>query len=697
MIDDDAYEYGIEEPESESGRDVYAEALVAKARYIFEESTDWLDTNVRDQWETNLSLFRSQHPPGSKYVRQDYRRAKLFRPKTRAAVRHLEAGLAAAVFSTADLVSVQAEDQNDPVAVAAADVNRYLLQYRLEKTIPWFLTCLGAYQDTLKHGVCITHQYWNLEREIGYVPELDEEGMPVYDEDGQMLGREETTYVKDEPVIDLIPPENIRFSPAADWREPLKSSPYIIHLIPMFKADVRVKMASGEWRWLDDGAINSATRQFEDSTRKRREGNERTDSLEADTKDYEVVWVHRNIVRVGQDDIVYLTLGTEHLLTEPVKASEMWPHLRRGERPYCLGVSNLESHRNYPAGVVELGGPIQEEINELTNQRVDNVRLVLNKRYFVRRGANVDLSALMRNTPGGGVLMTDPSQDINVINTPDVTSSSYEEHDRLSVEHDEIVGNFSQQSVSNNRSLNETVGGMNLMSMSSNEIQDYTLRLFIETWMEPVLRQLLRLEAYFETDETLLRLAGQDANLFVRFGVDAPTDDMLLRELNTTVNVGMGFTNPQKRVERLLLGINSVVNLPTSLQRLKVDEVEKEIFGALGYKNGSRFFMTMEEFAQSQQGAEPPQDPKIQAAQISAQTAMETAQMQAEMERYRVDRDIEARMAKLAHDADLTMRELAERLGLEREKIQSQRDIKALDMKQRNTEMLLKQRTGSGI
>jgi hypothetical protein len=295
------------------------------------------------------------------------------------------------------------------------------------------------------------------------------------------------------------------------------------------------------------------------------------------------------------------------------------------------------------------------------------------------------------------VLMTDPGQDVNVINTPDVTSSSYEEHDRLSVEHDELLGNFSQSSVSNNRQLNETVGGMNLMSMSSNEIQDYSIRIFIETWMEPVLRQLSRMEAYYETDEVLLTLAAQEANLYQRFGIDQPTDDLLLRELSLTVNIGLGFTNPQKRVERLLLGINSVINLPTSIQRLKVDEVEKEIFGALGYKNGSRFFMPMEEFQQQSEGAPPPKDPKVEAEEIKAQVSLQSEQQRLELEKYRIDRDYEARMAALASKENMTVFQLQERLGLEREKESSKRDLKAVELRQRNNEMVLKQKMGSGI
>ena len=37
------------------------------AREAYEDSSDWADTNLREQWDKSLSLFNSQHPPGSKY------------------------------------------------------------------------------------------------------------------------------------------------------------------------------------------------------------------------------------------------------------------------------------------------------------------------------------------------------------------------------------------------------------------------------------------------------------------------------------------------------------------------------------------------------------------------------------------------------------------------------------------------------
>jgi hypothetical protein len=71
---------------------------------------------------------------------------------------------------------------------------------------------------------------------------------------------------------------------------------------------------------------------------------------------------------------------------------------------------------------------------------------VLNKRYKVKRNAQVDVEALTRNVPGGSQ-MNDPEKDVIEMPTIDVTGSSYQEQDRLNVDFDELTGNFSQSSV----------------------------------------------------------------------------------------------------------------------------------------------------------------------------------------------------------------------------------------------------------
>ena len=298
-----------------------------------------------------------------------------------------------------------------------------------------------------------------------------------------------------------------------------------------------------------------------------------------------------NVVKVNGDDILYWTMGTELLLTDPILMTEAFPHLDEGERPFTVGFSTIEAFRNYPAGDVEQSGSLQVEINTVANQRLDNVKLVLNKRYYVKRGSQVDLDALIRNVPGGGVMMNDPENDVKTVETKDITSSSYQEQDRLGTEMDELVGAFSQQSVQQtaNRKGGETAGGMDTMKSGAGAVQDYGIKIFVETWVEPTLRQLVKLVQMYETDVHILALAGKQAEAWQRFGTDEATDIILRQDLTVRVNVGMGNTDPQTRIGKLLFGIESTAKLPKMAAKLKSDEVATEIFGMLGYRDAKRF------------------------------------------------------------------------------------------------------------
>ena len=560
----------------------------------YEGSTSFIDSNYRKQWEEGLRLFQGRHPVDSKYNSDKYKhRSRLFRPKTRSGIRKLEAMAAMSFFSNIDVVSADAMNPADPQQEASAAIVKELLNYRLQKTIPWFLTLIGALQDAATVGVCCSYQYWKHRRE-----EEPGEMAPVLDEMGQMVidpmtgapQLEQQSSVKvleDKPCVDLIPVENIRIDPAADWRNPIQSSPYVIRMCPMYVQDVREMMADGKWTKYADGEIESAKHDT-DATRQTREGR-REDSMDntTDLKEFDTVWCHENFVRWGGKEWVFWTLGTKHLLTKPAPLEQEYFH---GERPLVIGMCVIETHKIMPPGLSNLGATLQAEANEIVNQRLDNVKLVLNKRWLVKRGQNVDTESLIRNVPGGVTLTNDPAGDVQEVNWPDVTSSAFAEQDRINVDYDELIGNFSQGSVMTNRKMGETVGGMNMISQSSNITTEYTIRTFTETWVEPVLRQLAKLEQHYETDSVVLTLAGERAQLFQRFGIDTVTDELLMQDLTLTVNVGMGATDPNQKLQRFMGALNGYGSI-AALGRMEIDlqEVGKEIFGLAGYKDGRRF------------------------------------------------------------------------------------------------------------
>lgn len=591
------------------------------ARDAHDGSKRYFDAGVRSQIDDDLRQFYGQHPQGSKYNSDAYRgKSKLFRPKTRAAIRGNEATAAEALFTTDDLVSMDPEDDDDPIQVASAAINKALLQYRLTKHVPWFVTCMGAYQDAQAVGVCLSYNYWKFNKKKKI----------------------------DRPAVDLKPPENFRFDAAADWRDVINTSPYLIEEMPMYVKDVKARMitpAGGEARWTpcSDGELLTAAQPYTNvSTRLIREKG-RTDSTTQVTaiNDFSVIWVHRNIIEVGGEDFVYYTLaGSFKLLSKPTPIEKVWWH---GHRPYTMGFCVIETHKVYPSGLARISKDTQAEINEIANQRIDNVKLAMNKRWKAKRGAQVDIRSLTRNLPNS-VTMVSNMDDIDQLKFDDVTGSSYQEQDRLNLDFDDLTGTFSGSSVASDRRMSETVGGMNIYNANNNKMGGYQLRVWIDTWVVPTLRQLMRLEQKYESDETILAIAGSKAQLYQRFGINAVTDELIEQELTCNVNVGMNATDPAKQIERFMYGLTKLKEVledgVLEQHGIQVEEVVKEIFGKLGFRDGKRFFKFTGD------------DPRVEQLQTLVNS------LQQELKSKRPDpnlvaaqiREIEARITKLAKE-----------------------------------------------
>ena len=632
----------------------------------YEESETFMDASLRKQWGRNLSNFQSRHPAGSKYHMPAYKfRSRGFRPKTRAMTRNNEATVAAAFFSTQDAVSIGSEDQGDQEKALAAKLIHELCNYRLAETVPWFQIVLGAFQDTHKYGVCVSHQYWRYE-------ERERETLIVeQDESGKERERTEKTLetVEDTPCIELRPPESVRISPAADWVDPINSSPYLIDIIPMYLQDVREMTHSpqGEnqrikWRKLTDEEMQSAGEDDrQDTTRRENQGGRQDPRSNENTqyKDHQLIWVHRNIARRKNRDWLWYTIGTNMMLSDPVPLERAYPFLRKRQRPYVMGCSVLDTHKTHPPGMIELTESLQAAANDISNQRMDNVRLAMNKRYFVRRNQDIDFTSLTRAIPGGVVQVNDIERDIKVDETNDVTGSAYQEQDRVNVDFDELAGEFSVGSVQSNRSLNETVGGMQLMQAGSSQLKEYLIKTFTETWLKPVVRQLAWLEATYETDENIISIAGR------KVGLEVVPEElfMLAGDMAINTNVGMGATNPQQRIERFMLGLNALAgvfpDLPLILNR---EEVIAEVFGALGHQDGSRFF---------QLDQPPPPDPAQQ--QMEQEMALKQAELEQEGQLEQQQLAQEASIEQQRLDQEMAMER--ERLAMEYEKLQMQNQL----------------------
>lgn len=640
----------------------------------YQASTSYLDSNLRDEWTKALYAFQSRHAPDSKYNTDAFRhRSKVYRPKTRTLIRKIEAAACAAFFSNVDVIDATAVNQGDPKQLASAQVMKNLVQYRLTKSIPWFQVLMGGFQDAATMGAVCSYQYWRYrtERATHHVHEVDEEtGQGKYDEEtGQpvLKAAHHDKIVEDRPCIELQPLENIRIDAAADWMDPIHSSPFVIRMVPMYVYDVKEMMEANDdktgqpkWNKAQDSVIRSALTSGLDNTRLAR-GNRREDATTADKvdmADFDIVWVHENFVRRKGKEWVYWTLGTQFLLTTPKELKEVYFH---GIRPLEMGCAIIETHRTYPSGVPHLVEGLQKEANEVANQRLDNVKLVLNKHFIVKRGAQVDLRSLVRNVPGGITMATDPTGDVKEMTFNDVTSSSYQEQNLLNLDFDGIGGDFNPAQIPHGKKGADTARGMAMMSAGANQMTEYLLRTVSVTWVEKVLYQLVKLEQAYETDEVVMAIAAEKAQLMQKFGMDKVTDELLNHELTITVNVGMGATDPNAKLQKLVSGLNTVSQImenPAMPPQMKTEAV-KEIFGLLGYPDAKRFM------------GEGQQDPQVGQMQQQLQKAQQVIQqLQQVIKSKQLDHDARVKVAAINADAHQTTAE--GKLAVEREKQQHQ-------------------------
>ena len=530
------------------------------AKRAYEQSESFMEISQTKRWRKNFALAQSEHPDGSRYLTEQYaNRARHFRGKTEAALRKNEAALAVAMFSNKDVVSITPSTDAIKGADEMVKSLHKVVNYHLEESIAWFLTSLGGYHESMIAGDVVSKQYWDYSR----------------DEQGNV----ET----DIPAIDLVALENLKISPSANWRDPIHSSPFVILEVPMYIGDIKSRMLV-DWIPYNDSEIQTAAavNNFKlNSLKQARQGRQQATSTETDRSkitDFDLVYVNENYIRHEDEDWFFYTLGKELILSDPVPVTSAYPHLRKRKRPFVWGTVTIEPHKLYRRSMVDRVASAQNLANEIGNLRVDNVRQVLNKRKYVQRYMGVDYNALKASVPGGMVLMDD-IKAVQSEETHDVTSSSYQEQSVINNDFDELSGTFSSASVSDNKQLNETVGGMNLLSGNANSLTEYQLRVFVTTWVEPVIKHIVDMVQFYEDDASIQEITG-DAKL---------TNGHLQVPVKVRADVGFGSTDPNAKIQKLILGIKTVIQLPGIVQQMDVVQVAREIFSVLGFNDGRKF------------------------------------------------------------------------------------------------------------
>jgi len=116
------------------------------------------------------------------------------------------------------------------------------------------------------------------------------------------------------------------------------------------------------------------------------------------------------------------------------------PDNQDGIRPFEQMVDHDNPGELYGTGEVEPTETLQIALNKIRNHRLDNVDLVLNRMWVYDRNGGVNPKHL-QSFPGN-VIAADDVNAIQPLVTPDVTSSSYAEEDRIERDFQRATGNI---------------------------------------------------------------------------------------------------------------------------------------------------------------------------------------------------------------------------------------------------------------
>lgn len=562
------------------------------------------------------------------------------------------------MFSTEDVVSVTAERSSDKLQATTARFLHEALNYRLDRSNrwagpSWFLTAIGARQDAQITGICVSKQYWEYEERLvpTYVDVTSERmaldatgapmidlltGQPVMEEFTEEQIEDQIEVVRDRLMITLFPPEHAMIDRTGDWRDPIQEGGTFIASYPMRLDDVediinqqsdRNKMGGRAWRSdIDVSKLRQArterSQQAASVRRARGDGIDRFDSA-FNGKDNEVVWLYECFYRKDGEDWHFWMLGEDTLLSDPCPTIESYPE-QKGDRPYVRGLGALETHKTHPMAPVESWQQAQIEINDVTNLALDAMKMAISPITKIKRGRGVDLKQVQNRGPDAAVMVQD-LDDVSFDRAPDPSGNAQQYINVLSNDFDELAGVFSNGSVQSNRMLNETVGGMQLLSNSASALTEFDLRVWVETWTEPCLAQCLNCIMRYESDEVVIAVAGERAGLIENIvagqgkaqgkGLDPQKeqaeaeeetfeppvtisdvlDNLDNAQVSIRVNVGIGALDSNQRMQKFMTGMKATMELMPALQDQGIDlnasAIIQEAWGLAGYKDADRFFV----------------------------------------------------------------------------------------------------------
>lgn len=178
-----------------------------------------------------------------------------------------------------------------------------------------------------------------------------------------------------------------------------------------------------------------------------------------------------------------------------------------GLLPFIMARYVPVQHELYGIGIPEIAESLQEELNDVRNQRMDNVNLVINRMFIANKYADIDFDSLISYP--GNVILTNDINAIKDLSTPDVTQSSYREEENIKRDMDSATGEF-PYSAGEPPQRRETATGIVKLQQASNIRFDTVVKMLEFTVLRSIAKMFLWLDYHFLDPDEFANIVGED-------------------------------------------------------------------------------------------------------------------------------------------------------------------------------------------
>jgi hypothetical protein len=361
------------------------------------------------------------------------------------------------------------------------------------------------------------------------------------------------------------------------------------------------------------------------------------------------VWLNDCYLRIDEDNDGYAEL--REILCSGEMASDILFDQEVSHMPFASITPVPMPHKFHGLSFADLVMDLQLIRSTILRNILDNLYITNNQRYEVVDGA-VEIDDLLTSRPGGVVRVDAPGM-VNALDSAQLGPMAFNTLEYLHEVKENRTGITRYNQGMDASSLNQTATGITQIMGAAQARVELVGRIFAETGLKRLFRNLLRLVVEAPMKEQIIRLRGK----WVTFDPGSWNADM-----DCEIEVGLGVGQTQERVAnlQLLAGLMSGIRDEFGEQIVtaqEVYEVSQRIADTVGFKTPETFFLDPTE----REAPPPPPNPemvKIEVQQKIEEDKLQLARQKLAVEAKKAEAEIEREAERLEVDKAVRMEQI---------------------------------------